>query len=113
MNRRWFTNFLLLLIAVALVAIAIRPYVMPQSAHADSEQPYPLFIEPGTQMLRAPDGSKQVYGRVMIDMRNGKVWGFPTTGTDTYPTNALDSKPQVSHPFVLGRFAFEDIDKGQ
>ena len=49
----------------------------------------------------------------MIDMRNGKVWGFPTTGTDTYPTNAMDSKPQVSHPFVLGRFAFEDIEKGQ
>ncbi len=82
----------------------------PQSAQADTGQPYPLYIEPGTQMLRAPDGSKQVYGRVMIDMRNGKVW---TTGTDTYPTNALDSKPQVSRPFVLGRFAFEDIEKGQ
>jgi hypothetical protein len=46
-------------------------------------------------------------------MRTGKVWGFPTGGTDTYPTNSMDSKPQVSHPFVLGRFAFEDIDKGQ
>ncbi len=113
MNRRWFTNFLLLLIAVALAAIAIRQYISPQKAQADSEQPYPLYIEPGTQMLRAPDGSKQVYGRVMIDMRNGKVWGFPTTGTDTYPTNAMDSKPQVSHPFVLGRFAFEDTEKGQ
>jgi hypothetical protein len=83
----------------------------PQPAQAESNQPYPLYIEPGTQMLRAPDGSKQVYGRVMIDMRTGKVWGFPTNSTDTYPTNALDSKPQVSHPFVLGRFAFEDTEK--
>ena len=111
MNRPSVTNILLLLIAVCLLAIAIRPYMRPQPAQADANQPYPLYIEPGTQMLRAPDGSKQVYGRVMIDMRNGKVWGFPTTGTDTYPTNAMDSKPQVSHPFVLGRFAFEDTEK--
>jgi hypothetical protein len=113
MNRRWLTNFLLLLIAVALVAIAVKPYVTPQVAQAQSGLPYPIYIEPGTQMLRAPDGSKQVYGRVMIDMRTGKVWGFPTGSTDTYPTNAMDSKPQVSHPFALGRFAFEDIEKGQ
>src|SRR5271154_5363203 len=101
MNRRWFTNLLLLLIAVALLAIAVRPYVTPQVAQAQSGLPYPLYIEPGTQMLRAPDGSKQVYGRVMIDMRTGKVWGFPTTTTDTYPVNAMSSKPAVSHPFPL------------
>jgi hypothetical protein len=113
MKKPTLTNFLLLLIAISLSAIAIRPYVRPQPAQADSEQPYPFYIEPGTQMLRAPDGSKQVYGRVMIDMRNGKVWGFPTGSTDTYPTNAMETKPQVSHPFVLGRFAFEDTEKGQ
>ncbi len=113
MNRRWLTNFLLLLIAVALLAIAARPYIAPQSAQAQSDQPYPLYIEPGTQMLRAPDGSKQVYGRVMIDMRTGKVWGFPTGSTDTYPVNAMNSKPQVSHPFALARFAFEDTQKAQ
>ncbi len=113
MNKSWFTNLLLLLIAVALVAIAARPYVAPQVAQAQSGLPYPIYIEPGTQMLRAPDGSKQVYGRVMIDMRTGKVWGFPTGSTDTYPTNAMDSKPVVSHPFALGRFALEDVDKGQ
>jgi hypothetical protein len=111
MSKPAVTNFLLSFIAIALVAIAIGPYVRPEAAAAQSSAPYPLFIEPGTQMLRAPDGSKQVYGRVMIDMRTGKVWGFPTTGTDTYPTNAMDTKPTVSHPFVLGRFAFEDIEK--
>ncbi len=111
MNKPLGTNILLLLIAASLVVIAVRPYVRPQPAQAQSSMPYPLYIEPGTQMLRAPDGSKQVYGRVMIDMRTGKVWGFPTGSTDVYPTNALSSKPQTSHPFFLGRFALEDVEK--
>jgi hypothetical protein len=25
--------------------------------------------------------------------------------------NTMNSKPQTSHPFELGRFAFEDMDK--
>lgn len=104
------TNTLLLIIAIALVAIAIRPYLAPQAVNAQSSSPYPFYFEPGTQMLRAPDGSKQVYGRVVVDMRTGKVWGFPTYTADTYPTNPVDTKPQVSHPFVLGKFAFEDTD---
>jgi hypothetical protein len=111
MNQRWVTNCLLLAIAVCLLAIAVRPYAKPEAALAESSTPYPLYIEPGTQMLKAPDGSKQVLGRVMVDMRTGKVWGFPTTGTDVYPTNAMATKPQVSHPFVLARFAFEDTEK--
>jgi hypothetical protein len=111
MNKTWLTNSLLLIIAVSLAAIAIRPYAAPTAAHADSGAPYPFYIEPGTQMLRAPDGSRQVYGRVVVDMRTGKVWGFPTTTTDTYPTNAMETKPQVSHPFALARFAFEDTEK--
>jgi hypothetical protein len=110
MNKTSLTNYLLLVIAAALIAIAVRPYLAPASALADAE-PYPFYIEPGTQMLRAPDGSKQVYGRVVVDMRTGKVWGFPTTGTDTYPSNPIESKPPVSHPFYLARFAFEDTQK--
>jgi hypothetical protein len=37
--------------------------------------------------------------------------GFPTFTPDTYPVNSADSKPQTSHPFVLGKFAFEDTGK--
>jgi hypothetical protein len=44
-------------------------------------------------------------------MRNGKVWGFPTNTPDTYPVNQMDSKPQISRPFYIGRFAFEDVDR--
>jgi hypothetical protein len=105
------TKFLLALIATALGAIAIRPYTAPDSAHAQNAAAYPVYIEPGVQMLKAPDGSKQLYGRVVVDLRTGKIWGFPTMTTDPYPFNAMNSKPQTSHPFELGRFAFEDMDK--
>jgi hypothetical protein len=105
------TKFLLSVIAIALIAMAIRPYVAPARAHAQSGTAYPVFIEPGVQMLKTSDGRKQVYGRVVVDLRTGKVWGFPTITTDPYPFNALNSKPQTSHPFELGRFAFEDMDK--
>ncbi len=55
--------------------------------------------------------SQQVCGRVVVDMRTGKVWGFPTFSPDSYPVNGADTKPRTSHPFALGRFAFEDTDK--
>jgi hypothetical protein len=107
------TYLLLLVIAIALVAIAVRPYTTPHPVQAQSlaNAPYPYYFEPGTQMLRDPDGSRQLYGRVVVDMRTGKVWGFPTNTPDTYPMNPVDNKPQVSHPLYLGRFAFEDINQ--
>jgi hypothetical protein len=107
------TKSLLGLIAVALSAIAIRPYIAPASAGAQSSTPYAVYIEPGVQMLKSSDGSKQLYGRMVVDLRTGKIWGFPTMTTDPYPFNALNSKPETSHPFELGSFAFEDMDKGQ
>ncbi len=105
------SKLLLSIIAIALVAIAIRPYVAPDSARAQAGTAYPVYIEPGVQMLKSSDGSKQLYGRMVVDLRTGKIWGFPTMTTDPYPFNALNSKPQTSHPFDLGRFAFEDMDK--
>ena len=105
------TKLFLSIIAIALIVIAIRPFVAPGPAHAESSTAYPVYIEPGVQMLKTADGSKQLYGRVLVDLRTGKIWGFPTITTDTYPFNALNSKPQVSRPFELGRFAFEDMDK--
>jgi hypothetical protein len=111
MKNDFVSKLLLTIIAIALSAIAIRPYVAPHPAHAQSSTAYPVFIEPGVQMLKTSDGSKQLYGRMVVDLRTGKIWGFPTMTTDPYPFNALNSKPQTSHPFELGRFAFEDMDK--
>ena len=110
MKQSWVTNFLLMVIAIALSVIAMRPYVAPEVARAASV-PYPFYIEPGTVMLRAPDGSRQVFGRMVVDMRTGKIWGFPTLSQDPYPTSATTSTPVISKPFYLGRFEFEDMEK--
>lgn len=104
-------NLLLLIIAIALVAIAARSYTQPPPAEAQVAPAYPFLLEPGTQMLRQPDGSGQIYGRVAIDLRTGKVWGFPTYTLDTYPSNPLEGKPVTSHPFLLGKFAFDETMK--
>jgi hypothetical protein len=104
-------KLLLAVIAISLAAIASRPFVTPPLVRAQDGEVHPLYFEPGTFTLRAPDGSKQVYGKVAIDMRNGKIWGFPTTTQDPYPSNPVASAPPTSHPFLLGRFALADVDK--
>ena len=43
--------------------MAIRPVIEPVAVRADSET-FSFYIEPGVQMLRYPDGSGQVYGKV-------------------------------------------------
>ena len=110
MRRADLIIILLVIIAIALVSIAVHPFFAPQPAQAQS-QTYPLYIEPGSEMLRAPNGSTQVYGKVMVDMRTGKIWGFPTNAPQSYPSNGLQNKPATSRPFELGRFALEDINK--
>ena len=102
---------LLVIIAAALVLIALRPVISPVSVLAQSGEGYPFYIEPGTYMLRAPDGSQQVYGKVVVDLRNGKVWGFPTMTQDPYPSNPISNTPPTSRPFLLARYAFGETDK--
>jgi hypothetical protein len=104
-------TYLLLLIAVFLAAIAVRPYVALPAVQAQSSEAYPFYVEPGTYMLRAPDGSQQVLGKVVIDMRNGNIWGFPTLIREPYPATGTQTTPQTSHPFLLGKFALSDMDK--
>jgi hypothetical protein len=106
-----FVRILLLVIAVSLAAIALRPYLAPPPAMAQSADAYPLYIEPGTNMLRAPDGSRQAMGKVVIDLRNGNIWGFPTLSPDPYPSPGTSTTPPTSHPFFLGKFAFADLNK--
>jgi hypothetical protein len=106
-----FQTWLLLVIAVSLATIALRPYSIPPTAQAQSREDHPIYIEPGTFMLRAPNGSQQVLGKVVIDLRNGNIWGFPTLGHDPYPSNGMQTTPQTSHPFLLGKYALTDIEK--
>ena len=60
-------------------------------------------------MLRSPDATRSVLGKVVVDLRTGNVWGFPTLQQDPYP--AIDSNTRVSHPFLIGKFALGDMNK--
>ena len=102
------THILLAIIAVALTTVAIRPLVHPERAAAQvmgNEDPF--YVEPGVYMLRVPTGG-QVLGKVMVNLRTGNVWGFPTTSNDPYPMSPIENKQQVSHPIPLGRFALAE-----
>ncbi|MBV8630792.1 MAG: hypothetical protein JOZ83_07705 [Silvibacterium sp.] len=105
------TNVLLLVIAVALVAIALEPLMRPRPARAQVMTDFSLYFEPGVFLLRAPDGTSQIYGKVAVDMRTGKIWGFPTYGQQPYPVDVASTKPPTSRPIALGRFALEDTDR--
>jgi hypothetical protein len=104
-------KFLLLVIAIATSAIALRPYIAPAPVKAQTNTEYPFFIEPGTANLRSPDGRRNEVGKVMVDMRNGNVWGFPTNTPDPYPFNPTSSSLITSHPFLLGKFALSDMNR--
>jgi len=107
------TNILLLVIALALIANAVRPLRHPAPARAQTEvsAPFPVYIEPGTQMIRSPDGSQNVYGKMVVDLSTGRVWGFPTLNSSPYPVDISSPKPPVSHAIFLGTFAFGDMYK--
>lgn len=101
----------LLVIATSLTAMALRPYLAPPAVAAQSGEGRALYVEPGVAVLRAPDGSQQVLGKVVVDLRNGNIWGFPTLSQDSYPAAGAKAAPQTSHPFLLGKFALADMDK--
>jgi hypothetical protein len=106
-----FVKILLFVIAVSLGAIAVRPYATPVAVLAQSGEVHAVYVEPGTSMLRAPDGSQQVLGKVVVDLRNGNIWGFPTMTQDPYPAAGANTKPVTSHPFLLGKYALADMEK--
>jgi hypothetical protein len=94
-----------MLIAFALLlAFAAGRMLGPAPVHAQADAGYPFYVEPGYTMLRKPDGTAQVYGKMMIDMRNGDVWGFPTTQQSPYPINTAQTTPPQSSPMYLGKF---------
>ena len=103
------TKALLTLIAVFLGIIALRPLAAPAPARAAAATPpsiYPFYVEPGTTMVRSPDGRRQVLGKVMVDMTTGNVWGFPTLNAQPYPMDSTTTEPPVSSPIYLGRYDF-------
>ena len=106
-----YTKVVLTAIALSLMAIACRPLMQPSTVVAGVSSS-DLYIEPGVQSLHAPDGSRVLLGRVVVDLRSGTVWGFPTGTNSTYPVSVNGSSQiPVSKPFLLGKFDFDALDK--
>jgi hypothetical protein len=111
MKFDWLVKSLLAMIVVLLAIVAFRPVAQPQSVMAQNGSPYPFHIEQGTVSLRKPDGNT-TWGKVVVDMRNGDVWGFPMKAQNTpYPSYGPGDASKVSHPMYLGRMAFEEATR--
>jgi hypothetical protein len=106
-----FTKAMLIVIAILLGMIAFRPLAHPAPVQAQATEAYPFYLEPGYTMLRKPDGSTQVYGKVVVDMRDGDIWGFPTAVQSTYPVDVTKTVPPKSHPMYLGKFMFSEATR--
>lgn len=105
-----FTRIVLSAIALLLALIAFRPLLDPAPARAQM-QASDLYIEPGVHMLRSPDGMRQVLGKVVVDLRTGKIWGLPTGTNAPYPLATSSSALPTSAPFLLGKFDLEAMEK--
>jgi len=104
----WYTRAVLTVIAVLLAVLAMRP--APVQAQSDRAM---IYIEPGTTTIRKPDGSGQGEGRMVVNMKTGEIWGFPTYLIGSpYPLDTTDTKPAVSKPVYLGRFDFDSMNQG-
>jgi hypothetical protein len=99
----------LFLIVIFLGVIAFRPFFVAATVHAQVSGTYPFYIEPGYLTLRAPDGSQQVMGKMVVDMRTGAIWGFPTYQSSPYPVDSTRTVPPVSVPMYLGKFDFTRV----
>ena len=108
MRTDCYTKILLTVIAIFLGVVVVHPLVRPAPIHAQSDYSF-LYVEPGVTTLRKPDGTRQVDGKMMIDMRNGDIWGFPTIAGGPYPIDIAHSQPPVSMPMYLGRFDFSQM----
>jgi hypothetical protein len=98
----------LTVIAALLFVLVVQPVARPTAVSAQADYSH-LYIEPRSTLLRKPDGSMQVQGRVVIDMRNGNIWGFPTLTSAPYPVDLTKPEPPVSSPMYLGKFDFSKI----
>lgn len=110
MKLDWFIKLMLLCVVLLLALLLFRPVVQPAPVQAQTAS-RDFYVEPGYTMLRKPDGSAQMYGKIMIDMRTGDIWGFPTLVEGPYPVDAGKSDPPKSHPMYLGKFVLSEATR--
>jgi len=93
-----------------LALLVVREYEKPVVVLAQSDRAS-IFVEPGFLTLRNPDGLTQVQGKMVINLNNGEIWGFPTLQNSPYPVNPTTTKPPVSKPMYLGQFDFSAMKR--
>jgi|ERR1051326_1060743 hypothetical protein len=103
MKLNFFDRAVLVLLMIFLGVIALRPLFTPELARAQANVDH-LYIEPGIKTLLSPDRTRQVQGKVVIDLTTGNVWGFPTSSEAPYPIDPTKPQPATSSPFYLGKF---------
>ena len=111
MQSKTYTQGVLTVIALLLGVIALRPS-NPVTVQAQSPASY-LYVEPRVTSIRKPDGSAQMQGKVVIDLRTGDIWGFPTLSGAPYPVDLTKPEPPVSEPIYLGKFDFSKMRRSQ
>jgi hypothetical protein len=102
----------LALATLFLGLIALPAIFVPEVAKAQSDVPLAhVYIEPGVHIINAPDNSRRVLGKIVVDLSNGNVWGFPTNGDSLYPLNTDPARntPPTSTPILLGRYDFSTM----
>ena len=109
MKLDWIMKLLLLILTALLAVLVFRPLVQPTPVRAQGLDTYPFYVEPGYTMLRKPDGTAQIYGKMIIDMRTGSIWGFPTGTQMPYPVDPAKTTPPKSHPMYLGQLDFSEV----
>lgn len=114
MSLNRFDRVLLLVIAGFLGAIAVRPVLHPPVVSAQSgARAAQVYIEPRTYIINSPDKSQRVQGKIVVDLTNGNIWGFPTLNEDPYPIDTLKNIPPTSRPIYLGKFDFSAMTRSE
>jgi hypothetical protein len=97
-----------IVLAIALIflgMIALRPLFTPEVARAQASSSH-YFVEPGIHKLLSPDRTKQLHGKIFVDLSSGEIWGFPTAQDVPYPVDTVRPQPATSEPMYLGKFDF-------
>lgn len=98
-----YTKIILTAIAISLAVLAFRPAFWPAAVQAQTDSPR-FYVEPGNTLIQKPGGELQLQGRMMIDLRNGDIWGFPTNTDLPYPVDFINNTAPVIGAVYLGRF---------
>lgn len=101
-----YTNVILTVIALLLAILALRPATHPAPVLAQAEDAR-YYFEPGTVGVRNPAGGNEGEGKMVVDLRTGDIWAFPTMLASRgvpYPIDPKVSKPPTVQPVLLGRF---------